>query len=410
MNVREQRGMVIAATTKLNRLHCDWVVPSQTGEGKSYRVNAGKQTCTCPDHKEAGFTCKHIFAVQFTIQRELNSDGSVTETKTVTVVEKKTYSQDWAAYDKAQGREKDRVQELLHELVQVLEIPQHTGIGRVPHSIRDRVFAMVFKVYSTFSSRRFLSDMREAVKRGHMTKAMPHQKITKALRDEKLTPILKELIALSAAPLKAVETDFAIDSSGFAACKFDRWFDEKYGKVKSKCVWVKVHLACGVKTNIVTAVRILDQNAADSPQFAPLVKETKNTFEVSEVSADKAYASLENFEAVANAGGTGFLAFKSNTTGSKGGLFEKMFHYFQFQKEDFMARYHKRSNVESTFSMIKRKHGDSCRSKDDVSMVNEVLCKILAHNLCVLNQEECELGIETMFRRPASETRLGVVA
>ena len=30
-------------------------------------------------------------------------------------------------------------------------------------------------------------------------------------------------------------------------------------------------------------------------------------------------------------------------------------------------------------------------------MVNEVLCKILAHNLCVLIQEQCELGIETEF-------------
>jgi hypothetical protein len=30
-------------------------------------------------------------------------------------------------------------------------------------------------------------------------------------------------------------------------------------------------------------------------------------------------------------------------------------------------------------------------------MVNEVLCKILAHNLCCLIQEQCELGIETEF-------------
>ncbi len=46
--------------------------------------------------------------------------------------------------------------------------------------------------------------------------------------------------------------------------------------------------------------------------------------------------------------------------------------------------YHKRSNVESTFSMMKRKFGDAVRSKSDTAMVNEVLCKVLAHNLCVL--------------------------
>ena len=39
-----------------------------------------------------------------------------------------------------------------------------------------------------------------------------------------------------------------------------------------------------------------------------------------------------------------------------------------------MAHYHKRSNVESTFSMMKRKFGDALRSKTDVAMVDEKLC------------------------------------
>jgi len=30
-------------------------------------------------------------------------------------------------------------------------------------------------------------------------------------------------------------------------------------------------------------------------------------------------------------------------------------------------------------------------------MVNEVLCKILCHNICCLIQEQCELGIEPIF-------------
>jgi transposase len=57
----------------------------------------------------------------------------------------------------------------------------------------------------------------------------------------------------------------------------------------------------------------------------------------------------------------------------------------------------KRSNVESTFSAIKRKFGGEVRSKTDAAMVNEVLCKLIAHNLCVLIQEQHELGIEPLF-------------
>jgi transposase len=59
-----------------------------------------------------------------------------------------------------------------------------------------------------------------------------------------------------------------------------------------------------------------------------------------------------------------------------------------------MQHYHKRSNIESTFSMIKRKFGDSVRSKTLTAQINEILCKILAHNLCVVIQETHELGID----------------
>ncbi len=45
-------------------------------------------------------------------------------------------------------------------------------------------------------------------------------------------------------------------------------------------------------------------------------------------------------------------------------------------------------------------------AKEDTAMVNEVLCKVVAHNLCVLNQEECELGIEAMFSKIGLEEKV----
>jgi transposase len=74
-----------------------------------------------------------------------------------------------------------------------------------------------------------------------------------------------------------------------------------------------------------------------------------------------------------------------NATGEVGGMFKKMFHYFQFKKVDFRAHYHHRSNVESTVMMIKTKFGDSLRSKSDTAMKNEVLAKALCHNILLLD-------------------------
>ena len=69
--------------------------------------------------------------------------------------------------------------------------------------------------------------------------------------------------------------------------------------------------------------------------------------------------------------------------------------------DPFLACYHKRSNVESTFSMIKAKFGDSLRSKTETAQVNEALCKVLAHNICCLIQSMYELDIKPEFWRAA---------
>ena len=44
--------------------------------------------------------------------------------------------------------------------------------------------------------------------------------------------------------------------------------------------------------------------------------------------------------------------------------------------------------------MIKGKFGDALLSKSDIGRVNEVLAKVLAHNLCCLISAIHELGIE----------------
>jgi transposase/predicted nucleic acid-binding Zn finger protein len=407
MDAREQRGLIIAATQKLVQKGQVWLVRSQAGDGHyTVSVNQENPFCSCPDHETTGGKCKHIFAVEYTVRRERTESvgGNVEITESITFTKKTSYPQVWPAYNKAQAMEKARFQVLLADLCRNVEdVENGPRPGPRSHSTRDQIFAIVFKVYSGFSSRRFSTDLKEAYEKGHTSTSVLGMKVTQYHQNPAHTPILIDLIQRSAAPLKAVETDFAVDSSGFSSSKFLRWYDEKYGITRQKSVWVKCHIACGVKTNVITAVRILDKDAGDSPQFKALVDKTAETFTVNEVSGDKAYSSQENFEAVAGVGGTGFMAFKSNTTGGIGGLFEKMFHYSQFQREDFLKHYHKRSNVESTFSMIKRKFGDSVRSKTDTAMVNEVLCKLLCHNLCCLIQEQEELGISPVFWKDEEE-------
>lgn len=58
--------------------------------------------------------------------------------------------------------------------------------------------------------------------------------------------------------------------------------------------------------------------------------------------------------------------------------------------------------------MVKAKFGDALRSKSDVAMRNEILCKILCYNICCLISAMFELGIEPSFwaeSTPAQECR-----
>jgi transposase len=402
-DAREQRGQDIAKVAVIaKRADGSWAVPSMSGNGKYVvKTDGDKPTCTCPDC-ENGYKCKHIFAVEFTMKRETtqNLDGSTTVTETVEIkaTKRTTYKQDWPAYNAAQTNEGDQFQRLLADVCKGINNRPQQGKGRPRLLMSDVIFSAIYKVYSTFSCRRFVSDLRAAQENGLITKMPHYNSIFKYLEDPELTPVLESLIAETSKPLSAVETDFAADSSGFSTSRFVRWFDHKYGTVKVEHDWVKCHIMCGVKTNVVTAVQIHDRHTQDSPLLPALVEETRKNFTVKEVSADKGYSSIENVEKVSAAGATPFIIFKKGHTGAGGGMWAKMFHFFSFKRDEFMTHYHKRSNVESTFSMIKAKTGDRVRSKADVAMKNEALCKFICHNICCLISAFYELGIESTFR------------
>ena len=406
---RKERGLIIAARTKLTKMGSTWEVPSQSGFKDYYRVDPVAKTCDCPDYEKREAPCKHIYAVEIVIERESstttttttdangNATTTTTATETVKVTKRVTYGQDWTAYNQAQTNEKVMFQKLLHDLCANIVEPPQPENGRPTLSYRDMLFSIIFKVYSTVSGRRFMCDLNDAKERGYITKACHFNSIFNYLEMENLTSVLQEMIRASSLPLKAVETDFAVDSSGFTTSQYNRWFDEKYGREKTANVWLKAHLMAGVKTHIVTSVEITGKDVNDSPMLPGLVAKTAENFFMNEVSADKGYSGLPNHEAIAKTGATPFIAFKTNTTGAVGGMFEKMFFFYQYKREEFLAHYHKRSNVESVFSMIKAKFSTRLRSKGDTAQVNEALCKVLCHNICVLIQSIFELGIAPTF-------------
>ena len=369
-------------------------VPSQTNAG-GYVVDVTAGKCSCPDFETTGGTCKHQWALRYFCQEVAMPDGSTIVTEGIRL----TYPQpDWPAYNRAQVDEKERAQGLLASLCDgISEPPQKTGRPRMP--LRDAVFGAALKVYTTSSCRRASSDLRAA--REHMGRVPAYNTIFKYMEKPELLPLLKRLVDESARPLAAVERAFAVDGTGFATQTYVRWHDYKHGEDRRVQRWVKCHATVGTFTNVITAAEVTEGSANDSPEFIGLIDRTAASgFDTKEISADKAYLSHANLAAVEKLGAVPFIPFKSNSGSSGSEAWERMFHHFAANREDFLVHYHRRSNVESTFSAMKRKFGDALRSRLPAAQFNEVMLKCLCHNLSCVVHAIHELGIEPKFWLP----------
>jgi hypothetical protein len=247
-----------------------------------------------------------------------------------------------------------------------------------------------------------MSDVGMAYRSGFISSEPHFNSVLNVMNDTEMTQVLFDLIDQTSLPLRDFEHVFAADSSGFGNSRFDRWIDIKDSTMRKQHTWTKVHLMCGVRTHVVTAVVIRDKDASDPVQLPNLVTMTAENFDMKEVCADRAYASIPNYNVIAEHGAVPYIAFKSNHSGSGKGrsgrmtpggeVWKKMYHMFHYYSDEYYEHYHQRSNVESVFSMIKAKFGDVVRSKTETAMLNEVICKIFATTSAYSLQRCSNLG------------------
>jgi transposase len=370
-------------------------VPSQTSAGSGYVVDVTAGKCSCPDHETTGGICKHQWAVRY-FRHELElPDGNTVVTEGIRV----SYPQHWPSYNRAQDQELETAPVLLKSLCDGIEEPARKP-GRPPMSLRDAVFGATMKVYGGMSSRRASGSLRACEAAGHVESAPAYNTVCKYMEKPELLPLLRRLVDESARPLAAVERNFAVDGTGFATQTYVRWFDYKHGEDRRVQKWVKLHASVGTLTNVITAAEVTEGTANDSPEFAGLVERTAKNFDMKEVSADKAYLSHANLAIVERVGAQPFVPFKSNSGSAGSEAWVRMHAYFTLNKDEFLSHYHRRSNVESTFSTMKRKFGAGLRSKTPAAQFNETMLKALCFNLSILVHAIHEFGIEPKFWTP----------
>jgi len=309
--------------------------------------------------------------------------------------EREPKDRDWNAINKAGHNEASTFKHLLATLVSELEKGTNKGRGRNGIDTRDMIFNICYTEYLNTSNRRVPSMLEEAEEQGYTT-SCAFNTITKYMKKEEIRDQIQELIMKSAAPLKGHEETFAIDATGFSDSRFGHWQNHKYRSKQEHQLWKKLHACCGVQSNIITAATVTSGTTHDQTQFEPLVEMTDQYFDQGKVVADKAYNARVNYDKVAELGGKAYIPFKDNVTGKAGGNYEwkRMYQRFQNYRNDFLKEYHLRSNVESSFNVIKEKFGKNLRCKDPAALETEVLAKVLCYNICTVIRMIYELNLD----------------
>jgi transposase len=391
--LREARARIILSKEEPIRILDNGVflIKSQTGHGH-YLVEWKNHdwACNCQDFIKNNRFCKHIIA------RDLFFNGCITIDDEESELKKESYSQDWDSYNLAQVKEVEFFDSFLQQLLATIpESEQKIGRPRLKKS--DQIFCCVMKVYGQLSHRRAESIYSQALDRQQISYTPSFKSLSAFLVKPELKPILLDLIHRSAMPLASIESNFAVDSSGFRCSTFSDYCRVKHG-INKKHNWLKVHIGTGVQSNIIADVIITGEHVADGPQFKKIINNIAKIFKINEIYADAAYSSGENHQIVDKYGGVAYIDFRKNSTGKKGGaLYRKAFHRFQLHRDEFDKRYHQRSNAEATFAAVKQKFGDSIRSRNRIAQENEMLCKVLAYNITVLIRVMFKLGINPDF-------------
>ena len=400
---RARRGLEIAAKGRITVLPDGYRVPSQSRSTAYHVILDPEVYCPCDDFDERQQPCKHIYAALAAHRQERDPEADIIEAPP-----KVRYHRDWPTYNAAQEHEGEHFERLLRSLCDTVPQPERQPgrPGRPALPLPDVVYALGLKTYSCLSARRVMSNLRRAECAGQMHCKPSRTSATRYLAKPTLTPLLRRLIEQSALPLRDIETIFAIDSTGFSGAANNRWFDYKHGYARKKSQWSKLHIMCGVRTNIVTAADCTPYESADVRFFDEFVRITDQNFQIEKVLADKAYPSHKNFHAVDDVGGIAYIPFQGRSVPRRKGakadpLWEKLYNLFTFHREEFDRHYHQRSNVESTIGAIKAKFGgEKLLSKTGPAQVNEVLVRVLCHNITMVIRAMYQLGINPEFAPP----------
>jgi transposase len=224
----------------------------------------------------------------------------------------------------------------------------------------------------------------------YLTKTFSYKTIERAYGDMDVRAILDEVFELTNVPVADLEHWFGPDGSGLAtSCKQNYENDRQSGQTHKG--YEKIVVMVGLRHKLISAFRFADKPTChDSPYFESLLSETARRYgRVDLVCGDSGFLSRFNCDLVAGVGAVArFYPKKGCSLRQKGSkVWRDMFEDLVLDPQKWLSAYHRRSNVEGCFSVLKRDNSLPLRKELDVRKRQEAfsrVCNLNLKRLCYL--------------------------
>jgi transposase len=307
-----------------------------------------------------------------------------------------------AARNKAQTKEKEQFLRLLDQLCQSITEPQPID-KKDRLSLSDMLYCLILKVYLQLSSRTHVSFLDEIYTLKYITRIPGFNSIINYMNSADVTLLLERLHEKTGHPLRGEAIHAAIDSTKLLTQGYSKKKNKKDRMVRQRN-FVRLHVTVDIKSHLILTAKVSKHFEDEKPFFEPLLRLAVRRFHILSIAGDKNYASEANMKIAEELGCTPYLTpkknYKSDAKKRSASWNNDLERYRERTAED-SERFDQRKQIETAFSMIKRRFRSELRSENYQAQINEALCLAICHNLRVLIFNREMHGLEITF--PADE-------
>ena len=195
--------------------------------------------------------------------------------------------------------------------------------------------------------------------------------------------VLHQLIARVAKKICSGTLNLSIDSTGFSLDASSYHYSSRIRRMEKNRSYVKTTLAIDTNTQCVAAAKIRLKRRHDTVDAVPILNKSRHLGRIQTVVADRGYDSEELMQYIEHEiRARPIIALKHMNKPlkrTKGEIRKRL------KKAFPQGEYRQRSKSETVNSTIKRRYESTIRARKNHTQRQEVLLKILTHNLILLS-------------------------